>query len=207
MEETRPSPAAAQRPVLRPGRGRRPAAQVRAAVLTATAHLLFEEGLPGVTFERAAASAGVSKMTLYKWWPSTGALAMEAYSHAVEQTLAFEDTGDLAADLRAQLRSFVHLLTDERSGPVIAALVGAAQSDAVLAAAFAERYTRPRRRLAVERLAAARRCGQLRGDVDLEVLVDQLWGACYHRLLLPDQPLDTAFADALVANLLRGAAP
>jgi hypothetical protein len=34
--------------------------------------------------------------------------------------------------------------------------------------------------------------------------VDQLWGACYHRLLLPDQPLDIAFTDALVRNLLRG---
>ena len=37
-----------------------------------------------------------------------------------------------------------------------------------------------------------------------EVVVDQLWGACYHRLLLPDQPLSPAFADALLANLLRG---
>ena len=35
-------------------------------------------------------------------------------------------------------------------------------------------------------------------------MVDQLWGACYHRLLLPDQPLTDEFADALVANLFDG---
>src|SRR5215471_2461160 len=37
----------------------------------------------------------------------------------------------------------------------------------------------------------ARDQGQIRSHVDLEVIVDQLWGACYHRLLLPvpDQPL------------------
>ncbi len=32
----------------------------------------------------------------------------------------------------------------------------------------------------------------------------QLWGARYHRILLPDQPLDIAFTDALVRNPLRG---
>jgi hypothetical protein len=36
------------------------------------------------------------------------------------------------------------------------------------------------------------------------VVVDQAWGACYHRLLLPDQPLTDDFADALVADLFDG---
>lgn len=47
--------------------------------------------------------------------------------------------------------------------------------------------------------------GDLRADVDPEVLVDQLWGACYHRLLLPGGPLAAQFTDQLVANLLAGA--
>jgi AcrR family transcriptional regulator len=191
---------------VRRGRGRRPAAQVRSDVLSAAAALLFEGGLPAVTFEKVAARAGSSKTTLYKWWPSPGSLALEAYFAAVEQALAFPDTGDLERDLTAQLHAFVRLLTDEGRGPVIAALIGAAQTDPDLAAALSATYTRPRRRLAVDAFTRARDRGQLRADVDPEVLVDQLWGACYHRLLLPDQPLDTAFADALVANLLRGIA-
>jgi AcrR family transcriptional regulator len=193
----------AEKPVRR-GRGRRPAAQVRAGVLAAAAELLFEGGLPAVTFDKVAARAGASKTTLYKWWPSPGSLALEAYFAAVEQALAFPDTGDLERDLTTQLHAFVRVLTDEGRGPVIAALIGAAQTDPDLAAALSTTYTRPRRQLAVEAFARARRRGQLRDDVDPEVLVDQLWGACYHRLLLPDQPLDAAFADALVANLLRG---
>jgi AcrR family transcriptional regulator len=192
---------------LRPGRGRRPAAQVRAAVLRAAGELLFESGLAATTFDKVASRAGASRMTLYKWWPSPGALAFEAYSAAVQEALAFPDSGDLEADLAAQLHAFVHLLTDQRGGRVIGELIGAAQSDPDLATAFATHYTRPRRRLAVERMASAQQRGQIRTDVDLEVLVDQLWGACYHRLLLPDQALDTAFADALVTNLLRGVAP
>lgn len=191
-------------PGLRRGRGRRPAEAVRQAALAAAGTMLFETGLAGLTFDKVAQRAGVSKMTLYKWWPSPGALAFEAYFAAVEHRLAFDDTGDVERDLRAQLHAFVRLLTAERGGPVIAALVGAAQSDRDLAAVLAEQYTRPRRALAVHRLRRAQETGEVAADVDPEVVVDQLWGACYHRLLMPAEPLDEAFADALLRNLLRG---
>jgi AcrR family transcriptional regulator len=189
---------------LRPGRGRRPAAKVRRAILAAASEMLYDQGLAGVTFEKVAARAGTSKMTLYKWWPSPGALALDAYFAAVERTLAFADTGDIERDLTSQLHAFVRLITEEPAGRVIAELIGAAQTDPDLAAALNTRYTHPRRQLAVERIAKAQRVGQVHPDVDPEVLVDQLWGACYHRLLLPDQPLGIDFADALVRNLMRG---
>jgi AcrR family transcriptional regulator len=196
-----------QRPavLLKRRRGRRPAVEVRQAVLTAAAELLFDAGLAGVTFDRVAARSGASKTTIYKWWPSPGALAFEAYFTAVETTLAFPDTGDIAADLRSQLKAFVALVTDKRSG-VITELIGAAQSDRDLARALLDAYVRPRREFAVERMRKAQALGQIRSDVDLEICVDQLWGACYHRLLLPALPLDEAFTDALVANLVTGIA-
>ena len=194
----------AQQVVVRPGRGRRPAGEVRAAALTATAALLFESGLRAVTFDKVAARARVSKMTLYRWWPSPGALALDAYFAATEPELGFTDTGDIAHDLRAQLHAFVGFLTSERQGNAIRELVGAAQTDSELAAAMTERYTDPRRALAVELLGAAQARGDLRTDVDPEVLVDQLWGACYHRLLLPARPLTSEFTDQLVGNLLEG---
>ncbi|WP_250008317.1 TetR-like C-terminal domain-containing protein [Actinoplanes sp. M2I2] len=189
---------------LRRGRGRRPAEAVRAAALTAAGEMLFAGGLAGLTFDKVAQRAGVSKMTLYKWWASPGALAFEAYFAAVETRLAFDDTGDLEHDLRSQLHAFVRLLTAEHGGPVIAALAGAAQSDPGLAVVLEEQYTHPRRTLAVERIRAAQDAGQVAADVDPQVVVDQLWGACYHRLLLPAEPLTADFADALLRNLLRG---
>jgi AcrR family transcriptional regulator len=192
-------------PRLAPGRGRRRAADVRRATLAAASDLLFSQGIRSVTFDRVAARAGASKVTLYKWWPSPGALAFEAYFDAVQDTLAFPDTGDIRRDLTAQLRAFIDLL--HRNGPVVAEIIGAAQSDPGLAAALSEQYTRPRRDLAVERLTRARGAGQIRADTDPEVVVDQLWGACYHRLLLPAEPLTADFADVLIANLFTGIAP
>ena len=111
-----------------------------------------------------------------------------------------------ATDLTAQVRSFIALLAG-RAGRVVAELIGQAQTDPELAAAFRERYSSPRRALAVGVLGRARERGQIRDDVDLEVVVDQLWGAGYHRLLIPDQPLTAEFADALVRTVLAGLRP
>src|SRR5690606_13555194 len=183
--------ATPRRPVApRRGRGRRPAAEVRASVLAATGRLLLREGLPAVTFDRVAKEAGASKVTLYKWWPSPGALAAEAYFAQSAPVLEFPDTGDIRADLVSQLTAFVRWLTRDGAAAPVAELVGAAQMDANVAHAWAERYARPRRELARERLQTAQRQGQLRADADLEVIVDQLWGACYHRLLVLKVPFD-----------------
>ncbi len=193
-------------PALRPRRGRRPAAQVRTEILAAAWALLADDGLGAVTFDRVAAKSGASKMTIYKWWPSPGALAAESYFSRTEPDLFFHDTGDLSTDIRAQLRSFVRLLTEQGGGRVIAELIGAAQRDPALSAAVSEHYTMPRRLLAIDYFRRALDRGQLRPEVDPSLLVDQLWGACYNRLLIPDAPLDVAFADALVTNTLLGAA-
>ncbi|GAA0902206.1 TetR/AcrR family transcriptional regulator [Virgisporangium aurantiacum] len=188
-------------------RGRRPTDEVRRDVLTAAGRLLLEEGIQRFTVERVAAESGASKVTIYKLWPSKGALALAGYFATVEPVLEFPDTGDLERDLRTQLHAFVELLTTTKAGPVIRGLISEAQRDPVLMEAYLESYSGPRRRLAVERLEAGRAGGQLGPEVDAEAVVDQLWGACYHRLLLPNRPLDNAFADRLLDHLFRGIGP
>ncbi|HEX5193787.1 MAG TPA: TetR/AcrR family transcriptional regulator C-terminal ligand-binding domain-containing protein [Solirubrobacteraceae bacterium] len=191
----------------RRGRGRRPADEVRADVLATVGELLLAEGSADLTFERVARLAAVSKTTLYKWWPSKGALALDGYFHAVEQTLAFPDTGDIRGDLISQLRAFATVMTTTPGGRILAELIGQSQTDPDLAQAYRELYSAERRRLAGERLRTAQDAGQIRPDVDVQVLVDQLWGAVYHRLLIPDEPVTDDFLVALVSNLIDGIAP
>nr|WP_253267687.1 TetR/AcrR family transcriptional regulator [Streptomyces asoensis] len=180
---------------------------MRADVLDAAGGLLLDRGMGTFTIEAVAGRAGVSKTTIYKWWPSKGALALDGYFHVVEAVLAFPDSDDVEADLTTQLRAFVRILTETPAGRVIAELIGQAQTDPELSAALLERYSGPRRDLAVRRMRRAQAEGQLRADVDPEVLVDQLWGACYHRLLMPILPVTEEFATSLIANLLRGVRP
>jgi AcrR family transcriptional regulator len=190
----------------RRGRGRRPAAEVRAAVLAAAGRLLLRDGVHAVTFDRVATEAGASKTTLYKWWPSPGALAAEAYFAQSQRALEFPDTGDVRADLIAQLGAFVRWLTDDGAAKPVSELIGAAQMDASLADAWSQSYSLPRRELARQRLLVAQRQGQLREDADLDVIVDQLWGACYHRLLVLKVPFDESIVERLVDQALYGAA-
>jgi AcrR family transcriptional regulator len=188
----------------RRGRGRRPAAEVHGEILEAAAELLFAEGMGGFTIEKVANLSGASKMTIYKWWPSKGALALDGYFHKVAPELMFADTGDIEADLRTQLHRFERVIRDGPAGRVIAELIGQAQSDPEMKDAYLQRYSSPRRAMAVAAMEKAKGRGQLRASLDPETVVDQLWGACYHRLLLPDQPLTHEFVDALVDNLFRG---
>jgi AcrR family transcriptional regulator len=188
----------------RRGRGRRPGAEVREEILEASAELLFDEGMAGFTIEKVAKLSGASKMTIYKWWPSKGALALDGYFRRVEPQLAFPDTGDIEADLRTQLHAFLRVIRDSPAGRVIGELIGQAQSDPGLKAAYLERYSGPRRAKAVAAMETAKGRRQLSASLDPETVVDQLWGACYHRLLLPDQPLTDEFVDALVDNLFHG---
>ncbi|OBK53653.1 TetR/AcrR family transcriptional regulator [Mycobacterium kubicae] len=191
----------------RRGRGRRPSEQVRREILAAAGALLFEEGMAGFTMEKVAGRSGASKMTIYKWWPTKGALALDGYFATVEPELAFADTGAIEQDLRAQMHRFVRVISDSPAGRVIADLIGQAQSDPELKAAYLQRYSSPRRLLAVAAMDRAKARGQLRADLDTQSVVDQLWGACYHRLLLPDEPLTEDFVDNLVTNLFRGVMP
>ena len=190
----------------RRGRGRRPAAEVRKEILEAAAELLFDDGMAGFTIEKVANVSGASKMTIYKWWPSKGALALDGYFHRVDPELVFPDTGDIEADLRTQLHSFLQVICHSPAGRVIGELIGQAQSDPDLKAAYLARYSGPRRAKAVAAIETAKARGQLRANLDPETVVDQLWGACYHRLLLPDQPLTDEFVDALVDNLFHAIA-
>jgi len=191
---------------VRRGRGRRPADEVRARVLDAAGRILLRDGLSAVTFGRVAEESGSSKMTLYKWWPSPGALAAEAYFAQSAPVLDFPDTGDVRADLVTQLTSFVRWLTDDGAATPVSELVGAAQIDADIAHAWTQRYAHPRRELARGRLRAAQEQGQLRNDADLDIIVDQLWGACYHRLLVLKVPFDETLVPRLVDQALYGAA-
>ncbi len=89
---------------------------MRADILLAAGRLLFEDGMAAFTIEGVAARAGASKTTIYKWWESKGALALDGYFHAVEEILAFPYSGNVIDDLRTQLRAFVHPVTRRRPG-------------------------------------------------------------------------------------------
>ena len=178
---------AAKRP---PGRPRSDA--VRKLVLEAANSLLEEVGFAKFTMEGIASRAGVSKATLYRWWPNKGAVAMEAFMAATLPRIAFPQTGSAVADVTAQMRALAQAYRGV-TGRLIRELIGLGQSDPEVLNTFIDGYLLPRRGATKEVLLRGVAAGEIRPDVDLEILVDALYAPIFHRLLLHHLPLEDAF--------------
>lgn len=154
--------------------------------------------------EAIAARAGVSKVTIYKWWPSRGAVAVDAYFHRYRPEMGMFDSGDLARDLTAQITLMVDAFRG-RAGAIMAELIGAAQTDAVLADQLRALWIKPRRDAGTILIQGAVDRGELRPDLDIQIALDQLFGPLYFRLLVRHLPLGDPMPAALVRAFLDGA--
>jgi AcrR family transcriptional regulator len=191
-------------PTPMPHRGGRPRSErARLAILEAAADLLIDKGLEATTIEAIAARAGVSKVTIYKWWPTRGAVAVDAYFHRSAPTNTIEDTGDVARDLTTQLAKIITAFRG-RTGAAMAELIGHAQEDANLADTLRSRWLEPRRDEAAALLRRAIDRGEIRPGIDIPAVMDQLFAPIYYRLTMQHEPLNEDLAAILVDNVLAG---
>jgi AcrR family transcriptional regulator len=190
----------------RPERGRRRSAASHGAIVAATQELLVERGYRELTIEGVAARAGVGKQTIYRWWASKAALALEAYLAATDAPPEPPARGTTHARVRVLLDWLVGVLARPTGGRVVAGLLSDMQHDAELAGRFHTDVVPARRRAMLETLERARERGELRPDADLGVAVDTLHGAVFYRLLLSGEPLDGRFTSRVAAQVLDGLA-
>ncbi|MEO3876376.1 TetR/AcrR family transcriptional regulator [Nonomuraea sp. B12E4] len=173
----------------------------RAAILRAAFELYEEQSYDKVTIEKIAARAGVGKPTIYRRWPSKGAVVLDALIEHVPPT-GFPDTGDIVHDLRAWLYGLVDLLADPQRGPLFAGLIGAAQHDPEMANVWRERLFRPVREAQAERLTQAQSDTRL-PLIDPDLLLDLLAGPIWFRLLVAGEPPNRQHADAILNTFLH----
>ncbi|WP_214408794.1 TetR/AcrR family transcriptional regulator [Sphaerisporangium fuscum] len=182
----------------------------RRAILTAALELVGEMGYSRVSIEAIAARAGAGKQTIYRWWPSKGAVLFDALlmlsegEGEGEQLAELPDTGDLEADLKTVLRATVDELNDPRYSEPMRALAVEILLDPSLAEDYTERLDKPIKELKRRRLRKAQQAGQLAPEVDLDVAVDMLWGPLRSRWLHREGPLTAEFADMVVEAALNG---
>jgi AcrR family transcriptional regulator len=84
---------------------RQKSAKAHGKVLEAALHLFADRGIDATSMDAIAEASGVSKATIYKHWPDKDALCLEVLSHlhGLDEEPPVFDTGDLRADLIAQL--------------------------------------------------------------------------------------------------------
>ncbi|MGH9114691.1 MAG: TetR/AcrR family transcriptional regulator C-terminal ligand-binding domain-containing protein, partial [Acidimicrobiales bacterium] len=144
----------------------------RDAILHAAYELCGEQGFGALTTEAVAARAKVGKQTIYRWWPSKGAVVLDALLGVLQGDVTYPDTGDIAADLRARLHTLVPLYTSSDFGPIYRGLIAESQFDARLAEDLYGRLIGPRMAACRRRLARAQEQGQVANSLDLQCITE-----------------------------------
>jgi AcrR family transcriptional regulator len=195
----------AESPRRTPGRPRSEASHQ--AIIRATLELLLENGYRSLTMEGVRARAHVGKATIYRRWSSKEELVRDAIVFMHDDVEA-PDTGSVRGDyegMASRVRSAAH-----RSGAatLMPRLLGDVANDPELRAIFYDNLVEPRRaqmRAVIERAVAR---GEVRDDVDIELVIDLFAGPVVYRLLITGGDLGQLYpVEEQLDALLNGLAP
>ncbi|MEM5475283.1 TetR/AcrR family transcriptional regulator [Pacificibacter sp. AS14] len=160
--------------------GARKNPNAEAAILDAALTLLQSKGVKGLTMDAVAKEAKAGKATIYRWWPTRGALLLGIYAR-IKGPHTHSDTGHIETDIAAFL-DYVFEFWRGDAGPVFALIIAEAQSDASVAEALAQyRAERIKDWLVVIDRAAER--GELNVTLEREQIADAIIAVAWHHLL------------------------
>jgi AcrR family transcriptional regulator len=167
------------------------------AILDAAWTLLDTQGWQAVTVDRIAATAGVGKQTIYRWWHDKADVVFESFLDQARAHVPASRAHGLSELLREQAHNFVRLYVDTPLGTHLRELLGAAQHDPRLADALRGHWFTPRRESLRQALYEAQQANQIRADVDPDTVLDLLFGPLHYRLLIGYAPIDSRYADTV----------
>ncbi len=193
MNEEKPSPRKAGRP-------RNTAA--KDMVLQVAYDIVIKDGVGRLTIERVANEAGVGKPTIYRYWANAHELAMAAFM-AQPETKFRSPKGSGQQRLVTHIKSVIKTFSSRR-GRQITLTMASAEQESELAKAFRNQVILKSRDTGRALLESALDDGTIRSKVDIETLLDMLYGPIFFRLLAGHQPLTTKLAEEIVETIFVG---
>jgi AcrR family transcriptional regulator len=187
--------------------GRPRDARADRAILEATLELIAERGIHEFRTDDVAARAGVGKGAIYRRYRSKDELMTAAIGGLVNEEIVVPDTGSTRADLLALMHEAVALYRGSLPGQLMPNLVSAMAQRPELARVVREGFLANRRAALGEVLRRGAARGDLRPDLDLELVLDVLGGPLFYRLLITGGPIDEQLAEGVTELILRGFAP
>jgi AcrR family transcriptional regulator len=189
------SPSAAAR------RGRPRSTETTNAILQSAYALMATTGLVATSIDAVARHSNVSKMTIYKWWPSREALLIDAFLNQASVLLPLSGTGDPVSRVRRHAAAYTEALLGEL-GRVQLAVISECISKTGSAEMFYARYLSFRRSATVEIIAEGQQDGSIGAVGAPENLYDAIYGSLFYRYVFGIKPLSPGYARNLVDSLL-----
>ncbi len=176
------------------------------AVLRAALALAHKSGPGAVTIDQIVERSGVAKTTIYRRWPNASAVIMDAFLADVGPIIRYARQGDIRTKFVRTLAQLSRALAGRR-GDLLRHLLGAAQSDSELSAAFWRNWIAPRRQQGKEAIASALARGEIAKGADADLILDTIFGAFYYRLTIPYEPITQDYIERLVRQVFDGLGP
>ncbi|MGC1458397.1 MAG: TetR/AcrR family transcriptional regulator [Steroidobacteraceae bacterium] len=170
-------------------------------VVAAVLVVLQRGGYRAVTIEGIARKVGRARTSLYRRWPSKRHLVAYAVVSEMGENPA-ADTGRLRDDLKAAVGTFLKAFAGPL-GPALAGLVADMAHDEELAGIIRMEVLATRRKSMLEAFARARKRGEIRKQVDQELILDMLTGPFYFRALFGHAPILPRTPHDVVDYVLR----
>lgn len=187
-------------------RGRPVSEESRRAALDAAVSVLDEHGLRGFSVDEVARRSKVSKATIYKHWNGALDLAVSAYGGVITETVPVRRTGDVVTDLVDQVGRLAAAYAGPR-GVVVAQLLAAGVGTGNGPALLREGFFAARREQTAALVAEGMARGQLRDDLDPELVIDLLFGPIVFHLFNGQPALAPGDAQKLAALALDALRP
>lgn len=185
------------------GRGRHRSVVAEEAILKAALRLLEHKPLRKVTVDAIAEEAGVSKATIYKWWPNKSLVALDAFLAGMTERVPMPDTGSAEQDFIQQLQSVVAFYVSPL-GRLFGQFIAEGQSDPEFLSLFRERFLYPRRVAALLMWRKGVDRGEIRREVDPEMVLDLMYGPMIFRLLAGHGSMNAEESRVMVETIFRG---
>jgi AcrR family transcriptional regulator len=188
----------------RPGRPR--SEQADHAIVEATLDLFATAGVEGVCVEAVAAKAGVGKATIYRRWPGKEELLIDALASLKSQYPAPKGVS-VREDLIAIVAVMVSDAEDPRYYQQFSLWLSEGHKYPRLMTRFKETVVEPRREIIRGVLRRGAASGELRPDIDIDLVLYILTGTVMTRGRHGEDPFPPNFAEQLVDELIAGLAP
>ncbi|UDF05756.1 TetR/AcrR family transcriptional regulator [Asticcacaulis sp. AND118] len=185
-------------------KGRTRSLTAEAAILDATEALPDELSPSKISADLIAQRAGVSKATLYKWWPSKSYILMDAVLRRASHDIPLPNTGSAASAFKLLLEGFIRFHLGTAFGAAVSHLFAEGLDDPELMNIYNTRYPFPRRELLKEIWGRAVEKGEVRRDVDPDLVLDMLYGPLVYRFFLRHREISPELAQDITRVLFTG---
>lgn len=184
-------------------RGRPRSVKTESAVLESAYRLMATEGLASTTIDAVARDSGVSKMTIYKWWPSREALLIDAFLRQALTMLPLSERGDALTRITKHACAYVEALNGD-FGKVQLAVIAECIAGTGSAKIFSERYLGIRRNVALEIIREGQKDGSIAAIEAAGDLYDRIYGTLFYQYVFRFRVLTKDYARRLVKAVLSG---